>query len=83
MGVTYKIRASFSFSRMKASIWMPKITNEETRAATNATKLIPCDPTESELAVGLGVLLAVADMVESVSGTRYLREEACAIETWN
>jgi hypothetical protein len=67
MGVTYKIRANFSLSRMKASICTPKITNEETRAVTNATKLMPCDPwpspTELE-AVGLGVLLAVADMVE-------------------
>jgi hypothetical protein len=46
---------------------MPKITSEETRAVTNATKLMPSDPwpEPAELpAVGLGVLLAVVDMVE-------------------
>jgi hypothetical protein len=64
---TYKMRANFSFSRMKASIWMPKITSEETKAVINATKLMPSDPWSSlELpeAVGLGVLLAVADIVD-------------------
>lgn len=61
------MRANFSFSRMKPSIWMPKITSEETKAVINATKLMPSDPwSASELleADGLGVLLAVADMAD-------------------
>lgn len=43
------------------------MTSDETRAVMNATKLMPCEPwPEPTLLVadGLGVLLAVADMVE-------------------
>lgn len=56
---------------MNASIWTPKITNDETRAVTNATKLMPCDPWLSTTSLridseGLGALLVVADMVEYI-----------------
>jgi hypothetical protein len=80
---TYKIRASLSLSKMNASIWMPKITNDEIRAVTKATKLMPCDPwAEPTLLVAEGVeALVVADMVEvvvvPVRGFRYRDMELC------
>lgn len=67
MGFTYKIRASFSLSKMNASICTPKITNEETRAVINATKLMPCEPwpsTTALVAEAVGALVAVDDMAE-------------------
>lgn len=39
----YNMRASLFFSRINASIWMPKMTSEVARAVTKATKLIPSE----------------------------------------
>lgn len=63
------MRASLSFSKMNASIWTPKMTSEEIRAVTNATKLMPWEPWPEP--TGLASLvdegldaLVVADMVK-------------------
>lgn len=80
---TYKIRASLSLSKMNASIWMPKITNDEIRAVMKAIKLMPCEPwADPTSLVAEGVeALVVEDMVEivvgPVRGVRYRDMELC------
>jgi len=77
--LAYNIRANLFFSKINASIWTPKITNEVAKAVRKATRLIPSEPCAVP---STSVLVALAELVGEVVVDMVGFCDVEAIETW-